>query len=83
MPYGWRDNMTEAMLSLLLPGWGQFAQRRAVIAGVQMTWAIVALVALLLGPVLPWPRALAWGDLVLVTCWSVLDALLWRGSTAA
>jgi len=76
----WRSNLNDALLSLVLPGWGQFEQRRHRLAVLQMTWAVLAVLALVLAPALGWPRVLGLLDLVLVTAWSVADALAWRGA---
>jgi len=83
MRHPWRDNLNAALLCLLFPGWGQFEQGRFRIARVQAAWAILALLALAFAPVLPWPRMLPLVDFALVSGWSVLDALLWRGERAA
>jgi hypothetical protein len=76
----WRTNLNAALLSFVLPGWGQFEQRRTGLARLQMAWAIVALLLLMLAPALPWPRALTLIDWALVAAWSVADALAWRGA---
>ncbi|MBK8246680.1 MAG: hypothetical protein IPK85_04680 [Gemmatimonadetes bacterium] len=69
------------MLSLLVPGWGQFEQGRAKV-GRRFLGPFIALV--LLWPtfvIAGWPVALVLVDLAALTLWSAADA--WRGTTAS
>lgn len=64
------------MLSLLLPGWGQFEQGRPIV-GRRFLWLFIALA--LLWPtfaVAGWPVALVVIDMAALTLWSTADA--WR-----
>ena len=67
-----------AALSLLVPGWGQFEQRRRRAGYAFLAWALVACSVALAGPPLGLPVAIALLDLVVVTVWSAIDALFVR-----
>ncbi len=76
------DNILTALLSLLIPGFGQLAQERNGIGIVQLAWAAVAAIAFFAAEPLGIPRPLAALDLIIVTTWSVADALLYAERTA-
>lgn len=65
-----------AALSLLVPGWGQFEQRRPRAGYAFLIWALVACGAALVGPSVDLPVAVTVLDLVVVIAWSAVDAFL-------
>jgi hypothetical protein len=72
------DNVCNALLSLLIPGFGQLAQERNAIGLFQLAWAAVAGVSLFAAESVGIPRPLAVIELALVTGWSVVDAVLYH-----
>lgn len=65
-----------AALSFLVPGWGQFEQHRARAGAFFMAWAVLSVLLALFSPLLGIPTSLVWLDLVAVTLWSSVDALV-------
>lgn len=65
-----------AALSLLVPGWGQFEQRRPRAGYAFLVWAVVACAVALASPSTGVPVAVAVLDLIVVTVWSAVDAFL-------
>lgn len=66
-----RDPLSDAAASLLLPGLGQYLQRRRAAALYVVFELLAVLAAAALAPRL---RGLAWVALAAVTLWSALDA---------
>ena len=69
-------NWNAAFQSFLVPGWGQFEQRRAHAGRVFLAWAVLALLLAAYAPLLGVPPALVWLELALVTLWAAGDALV-------
>jgi len=65
-----------AALSLLVPGWGQHDQGRAVVGRLFLGWAVLSILVAAYSPVIGMPSVLGWADLVVATVWSAVDALL-------
>lgn len=65
-----------AALSLLVPGWGQFEQQRLRAGYTFLIWALVACCIALVGPAFGVPVLVTALDLLVVTAWSAVDALL-------
>jgi hypothetical protein len=70
-----KPDIEAAFLSLLLPGLGQLGQGRRL-GWFHLVWAVAACVLIVAGPAIHLPRPLAAFDLIVVTAWSVLDALV-------
>ena len=71
-----RLNWNAAALSLLVPGWGQFEQGRLRAGRTFLTWGGLAGVVALLALSGSLPGAVAGLEVVLVTLWSGVDALI-------
>jgi hypothetical protein len=69
-------NWNAAVLSLLVPGWGQFELGRVRAAGLFLGWALLSLVIVAYGPVIGVPNSWGWVDLGAATLVSAGNALL-------
>jgi hypothetical protein len=63
-----------AALSLVVPGWGQHDQGRAVAGCLFLGWAVFSILAAAYGTVIGMPSVLGWADSVVATVWSAVDA---------
>lgn len=68
-----RDPISDAAASLLIPGLGQWLQRRRAAA---MYFAGDVAAAAVVGALVPEIRSLAWTAAVVIAVWSVADAAL-------
>ncbi len=74
-----RDPVSDAIASLFLPGLGQWLQHRRVSA---LYFLVDVTATIAVGAIVPGLRTLAWLSVVVVTCWSAVDAAVaarrWR-----
>lgn len=68
-----RDPIADAAASLLIPGLGQWLQRRRA-AAIYFAGDVTA--AALVGGLVPGIRSLAWTAAVVIAVWSVVDAAM-------
>lgn len=71
-PFNW----SAAVLSLLVPGWGQLELGRVRAACLFLGWALLSLVVVAYGPVIGVPTTWGWVDLGAATLFSAGTALL-------